>query len=377
MLGRLTPCRPCCGVRACHGQRCVDCQANNPQWASVSFGALLCLECSGKHRGLGVHISFVRSVQMDSWSAKQIKMMEVCVCVVAPAAQPHHTRGAHMGSHGQVGGNGKLRQWFEKHGVLDLPTSDKYNTPEAELYRERCVAPQFHGNTRTHTAHRAALLVVCRILALREGRKPPTKLAEPRTSASSASSGRSAAPAASRPPPGETPVERELRLRREAGERLRAKFGDKGLKGTFVTNSPMAMGGGGNTTSNNGTPYVLPGAGWRWLYAPPSPACVFVHAWRVVARLQGYRSGRWHGMDDAGQLRSAGCRQGCPGHVRGRVCGRVCGGCVCVRSAWPHSLTDMGRIDVCVWGLQIYHLQPTRRSTTWREGQDRRRWHQL
>ena len=55
--------------------KCVDCGSNHPQWASVTYGALMCLECSGAHRGMGVHISFVRSVTMDSWSDKQLKMM--------------------------------------------------------------------------------------------------------------------------------------------------------------------------------------------------------------------------------------------------------------------------------------------------------------
>lgn len=56
---------------------CVDCQKPNPKWASVTFGTLFCLECSGRHRSLGVHISFVRSVTMDSWTDKQIKSMRV------------------------------------------------------------------------------------------------------------------------------------------------------------------------------------------------------------------------------------------------------------------------------------------------------------
>lgn len=48
-------------------RRCADCGDEDPLWASINLGIFICLECSGIHRSLGVHISKVRSVDLDRW----------------------------------------------------------------------------------------------------------------------------------------------------------------------------------------------------------------------------------------------------------------------------------------------------------------------
>lgn len=48
---------------------------SGPRWASWNLGVFICIRCAGIHRNLGVHISRVKSVNLDQWTSEQIQVL--------------------------------------------------------------------------------------------------------------------------------------------------------------------------------------------------------------------------------------------------------------------------------------------------------------
>ena len=92
--------------------KCCDCNAEKPKWASLNNGIFLCLKCAGVHRSLGVDISTIRSLQIDSWTDKQILYLS-------------------------KGGNDKfIKNLADFQIEANAPTDLKYKSKASDYYRK-------------------------------------------------------------------------------------------------------------------------------------------------------------------------------------------------------------------------------------------------
>ncbi|XP_073040185.1 probable ADP-ribosylation factor GTPase-activating protein AGD15 isoform X2 [Primulina eburnea] len=64
-------------LRLPENRQCADCLSKAPRWASINLGIFICMQCSGIHRSLGVHISKVRSTTLDTWLPEQVVFMQM------------------------------------------------------------------------------------------------------------------------------------------------------------------------------------------------------------------------------------------------------------------------------------------------------------
>jgi hypothetical protein len=84
----------------------------NPLWASINNGVFVCLSCSGLHRGLGVQMSQVRSLTLDSWTERQLKSMS-------------------------LGGNKGLKDFFKTYDLNEESVQTKYRSRASGYYRSK------------------------------------------------------------------------------------------------------------------------------------------------------------------------------------------------------------------------------------------------
>ena len=54
---------------------CADCGTNGTRWVSVNHGVFVCIRCSGIHRSVGVHVTKVKSTNLDKWTRAEIEVM--------------------------------------------------------------------------------------------------------------------------------------------------------------------------------------------------------------------------------------------------------------------------------------------------------------
>ena len=107
---------------------CAECGRANPTWASVNLGVLVCLECAGRHRSLGVHISKMHSISLDTVLPEEARFLISMSNELAnrwwEARLDPGEKVRLRGSPGFVEQKYSLRKWVLQDASIPVPSKD-------------------------------------------------------------------------------------------------------------------------------------------------------------------------------------------------------------------------------------------------------------
>ena len=141
-------------------QVCSDCPERQPRWASLivpppgapagslAMGAFCCLECSGSHRRLGVHISFVRSVNLDQcksfWTVLLVLIISLCNLILIETDDQQSPGKEKEVLAMENGGNAKVNAIFEAHLNVAKPNNAATGPVRERFIRDKYERRKFY-----------------------------------------------------------------------------------------------------------------------------------------------------------------------------------------------------------------------------------------